>query len=304
MQLDLAEKRLEEAKQQKELAEVQARQLVDAANLKLRQIEEKKKLLDDDQARLLKLAADQLAASKAVMARLVSISADQLTGEFVGQLEIDRQQVAIQEAELKLEQQRVVHKQSQDELVFAEEVAKTELKTATQSLQAAMESKAVEIAESQIAVLKEQAEAARIMAPTDGVITAINVRAGETSVQQPIIEMADLTQLVCEVEINELDAALVNQHDRATIRSRAFGAQELTGYVKRKSNVVGRPQLKPFDPLAPVDYRSVTAVIELDEASIELAKEWLQLQVDVMLKVGSGKAASSTETEPEQSQEG
>ena len=81
-----------------------------------------------------------------------------------------------------------------------------------------------------------------------------------------------------------MDAALVQAGQSAIIRSKAF-PQPLAGKVLRKSPLVGRPQLRPLDPLARVDYRAVTALIQLDRESTETARQWLQLQVEVEIAI-------------------
>jgi hypothetical protein len=128
------------------------------------------------------------------------------------------------------------------------------------------------------------------VAPRAGVVLAINAAEGESILHQPLIEMADDSELVCEVEVNELDAPRVAVGQTAEIRSRAF-ANPLHGAVAQKYQLVGRPQLRPLDPLARADYRAVTAVIELDQESIARARDWLQLQVDVEIQVTADPAS-------------
>ena len=152
--------------------------------------------------------------------------------------------------------------------------------TAQAILKAASESEAAHIIDLQIEALELENAAAEILAPEPGVILAIGATKGEASLQLPLIEMANNTSIVCEVEINELDAAAVAAGQPATIRSRAF-PEPLSGHVRRKFQLVGRPQLRPLDPLARVDYRTVTAIIDIDPESAELARNWLQLQVEV-----------------------
>jgi HlyD family secretion protein len=132
----------------------------------------------------------------------------------------------------------------------------------------------------QIEALKLEAENSTITAPQAGKILTINATPGESAMQLPLIEMANLDRMVCEVEVNEMDAAFVELQQTAIIRSRAFAAP-LTGIVVHKSPLVGRPQLRPLDPLARVDYRAVTTLIELDAKSTAVGKDWLQLQVEV-----------------------
>ena len=91
-----------------------------------------------------------------------------------------------------------------------------------------------------------------------------------------------------------MDAARVQVGDAATVTSRAFGEASLQGRVSEKFVLVGRPQLKPLNPLARVDYRSVTANVELDAASVARARDWLQLQVEVVIDVQASPTSSAT----------
>ncbi|HAC89385.1 MAG TPA: hemolysin D, partial [Planctomycetaceae bacterium] len=98
------------------------------------------------------------------------------------------------------------------------------------------------------------------------------------AVQTPLVELANIEHLVCEVEVNVEDAGRVQVGQRANIRSRAF-EKPLTGVVTDKNRLVGRPRLRSLDPFAAVDYRTVSAIVALDDPV--QAKEWLQLQVEV-----------------------
>ena len=115
--------------------------------------------------------------------------------------------------------------------------------------------------------------------------------------------MADLSALVCEIEVNEMDAPEIMAGQAATISSRALGEQSLKGQVAKKFKLVGRPQLRSLNPLARADYRTVTALVDLDAASTEIAQNWVQLQVEVEIQtststptpIASGGAAKSTQ---------
>jgi ABC exporter DevB family membrane fusion protein len=288
-QLKTLLKRREAAVSELENTILQARQRVAAAELKIAQIDALKQSLVR-KSNLLQLAEQQVRASEQILDKLKSISQDAMTSEFVGQLEIDRQRIAVGEAELSYRQQVEAQRQAVEDLDWSSKAADEEKLLADQMLAAVEASQAIEVLDLEIEALQEKARAAQIVAPVEGVVLAINASAGEASIQMPLVEMADIENLVCEVEVNDMDAAFVEPGQVASISSGAFGDQLITGRVSAKFNLVGRPQLRPLNPLARADYRTVTAIIELDDACVAAARDWLQLQVDVEIKTNSETA--------------
>jgi HlyD family secretion protein len=279
-------------RQQREQAETTHQSAVDAAEqrlaaaqLRLAQLQSQAALLERQQD-LLDLGAAQVEAARGVLDRLEKIAENPATAGFVGKLEIERQKIQVREAELNYRQQEIVREQSIEELDWAQQLAERDVQAAEKQLAAAQQSSAVKVLELQLAAAKIQAQTGELVAPRDGTILAIHVSEGESAVQMPVIELADLSRLVCEVEINEIDAARVAPGQLASIRSRAWD-QPLRGVVSRKYALVGRPQLRPLDPLAPADYRTVTATIEVDPDATPAARNWLQLQVEVTIDTTS-----------------
>ncbi|GAB5403702.1 MAG: hypothetical protein Aurels2KO_19330 [Aureliella sp.] len=262
-----------------------ADQQVEAAVLKIRHLASQRSQLEKNGS-LLALAKEQVESSKRVMQQLETISKDALAGGYVGQIEIDRQKVAVGEAELAYKQQLTAHEKAVEDLSFARQAAEVELRVAEQARASAKASSALQIIDLEMATLKEKSNAAKIVAPTDGKILAVRTRRGEATTNYPLIEMANISQIVCEVEVNEMDAAIVNEGQKVRIYSRAF-PEPLTGTVAKKHSLVGRPQLRPLDPLARVDFRSITTIVELDSAAAEQSQNWLQLQVEVEIITGS-----------------
>ena len=272
-----------EAERTQAAAIAAAESQVKSAKLNLEHVEARQQSVQH-QSELLQLAERQVAAAEAVLKQLEQISSDPRTSEFVGQLEVDRQRLAVGESQLSLEEQRQSHRHAVQELEWGRRAAEAELEAAMSQLKSAEDSSAVKIIELQVFALEIEAAASEIVAPEAGVILAVNATKGEANMQTPLIEMANTEQLICEVEVNEMDAALVEVGQSAIIRSKAF-PQPLSGKVLRKSPLVGRPQLRPLDPLARVDYRAVTAIIQLDPESSETARQWLQLQVEVEIAI-------------------
>lgn len=283
-----------EAQREQKNAIAMAQRQAEAAALKKRHAESQQASLDR-KSDLLQLAKAQVETSQHILSQLENISKQKMTSEFVGSLEIDRQRLVADEARLAFMQQQETHVQLKEDLAWALEAAEVEFESARAILQSAQESEAVKIIDLQIAALELEDAASEIVAPEPGVILTVNITKGESSLQLPIIEMANTSEMVCEVEINEMDAAWVRAGQMAEIRSRAF-EKPLVGEVLKKYSMVGRPQLRSLDPLARVDYRAVTATILLDARSAEIAKEWLQLQVEVAIRVDAGSSETLTPT--------
>ncbi|MEM7473664.1 MAG: efflux RND transporter periplasmic adaptor subunit [Planctomycetota bacterium] len=268
----------------------QASQQVRIAHAKLENVKSMKASLPR-KAELLEIASKQLKAAEKVLEKLVDISKSKLTKEFVGGLEIDRQKMAVQDAELKYRQQKEVYDQAKDDVTLAMKAATIELEVAEELKASAEAFSPADVLDAQIATLRQEMIAAKILAPFQGRILSVNARPGEAGVPQiPLIEMADLSTMVVEVEINDRDAARVKKGQKAEVKSRAFEGR-LPGKVAHVYAMVGKPQLKPLDPLARKDYRAKIAVIELDSPS--KARDWLQLQVEVTIVVAEESGQST-----------
>ncbi|MCA9180159.1 MAG: efflux RND transporter periplasmic adaptor subunit [Planctomycetales bacterium] len=289
-------KRREDAARQREQAIAAAQQQLSATELKLEQLKAKQAAAQRT-AKLLDLAKQLVDASKNVFQKLLDISANPATQGFVGELEIDRQRIQVAQAELDYARQAETQKQTSEELEWSLQAVELERQASSEQLAAADSSQALEILDLEIAAAVEQSATTRLLAPIDGVILAVNVNKGESSLPGPQIEMADLSALVCEIEINEMDAPTVVPGQAATITSRALGEQVLKGQVVQKFKLVGRPQLRSLNPLARADYRTVTAIVKLDAPSTEIAKDWLQLQVVVEIQT-SPSTESTTASGP------
>lgn len=268
------------AKQQKQLGIEQAENQLLIAKAKLENVDAKIQALPRQQE-LLELAEQQVRAGEAMLEKLERISVDQRTREFIGGMEIDRQRIAVDEARLKFLEQRESYLQAEQELQLARQAASLEMELAENAVAQARRTTGPEVAEAQLEALREQIEQSRIRAPSSGTILAIHARPGETSAQFPLIEMADLTAIVCEVEINERDAARLEVGQRAIISSHAF-SESIEGSVAEIHSLVGQPLLRSPDPLARSDYRTVTAIVRLCESAT--ARSWLQLQVQVEIR--------------------
>lgn len=121
-------------------------------------------------------------------------------------------------------------------------------------------------------------------------VLKIFLKPGETVTQMPVMQVGDLSQLVCVAEVYEADAKNLQKGQRATLTSDAFSdafSKGIPGTIESISRVVASPGLTPRNPLAPVD-RSVVAVRVLidptNTAAIEEASRRIGLKVQVVFE--------------------
>jgi HlyD family secretion protein len=128
---------------------------------------------------------------------------------------------------------------------------------------------------------EERLERTIIRAPVPGQIMKVMTRAGEVIGQNPICRMGDVSEMVAVAEIFETDLRLVQLDQMATITSKAFPDQKLTGKVYRIGTLVSRKAVLQIAPTADSDARVVEARIRLDDP--KLAARYNSLQVDVSI---------------------
>jgi len=123
----------------------------------------------------------------------------------------------------------------------------------------------------------------------DGPYTLLKVflNQGEAVTQTPVLQLGDLSKIVCIAEVYQADAKNIRPGQKAVISSEAFSApfdNGIEGQVVRVARVVAKAGMKARNPLAPVD-RSVVAVrIAIDPKNTEAiaeASQWMGLQVKV-----------------------
>jgi ABC exporter DevB family membrane fusion protein len=271
------------ASQERDSAIQQAELKLMAAQLKAEQVVAQQQSLLK-QSKLIEVAQQQVASSEEILQRLNSIASDRLTREFVGRLEIERQRLTVDEAKIKLAQQQNSRDQAQLELELARKTADAEIHAAQRLLELAKQSDPVAVVDAQLQALDTEQERSQLKAPSDGVVLAIHASEGGSVVQTPLIEMANLDVIVCELEVNVGQARYVQVGQKVVLRSESL-QRPLTGVVQEKSALVGKPKLRSVDPLAAVDYRTLSVIVKLDEP--DQARDWIQLQVDAEIDTNS-----------------
>lgn len=122
-------------------------------------------------------------------------------------------------------------------------------------------------------------EDAFIRAPSDGEVLDILARPGEALGNRALLEMGDTSQMNVRVEIYETEVGKITAGQTAVFRSTAL-PDELRGAVESVSSLVRRQSIVDSDPAANTDARVVEVMVRLDEASSQIAANFVGLQVE------------------------
>lgn len=236
------------------------------------------------QRRLANLNDQQIDRLRKQVEAMKRLREDPLTRAAVGRLEVESKELEVEKLSATAEQSQLTAengskqaslqlKQAEESLVAAEEAHKTALANSTlESL-----SKSIEL-------LKLQWLESSIRAPYESTILNIVTEVGERTSTLPVLEVADLSKIVCMAEVYEADVGRIQLGDSARMKSAALEA-DLIGRVIRIDRIVGASQMRSPNPMARTDFRSVAVWIEIASESTPIAADRLQLQVDVQIAV-------------------
>lgn len=211
------------------------------------------------------------------------------------------------------ERQALLVKRSAAELAASEaslarlkQTAEFTLAAAKADLNAAIAAKSQVVAAIPVDSLKSARDVAQlnlertsVLAPSKGTVLKIHARPGEVLARKPILQMADLDQMVCVAEVYETELHKISVGQTAVIKSPAFGSElaekGISGSVSRVGRLIATPEMKSIDPFARADRHVVEVRIELDRTASRAASALVNLQVDVTFKSRSGAATRTTE---------
>ncbi len=229
----------------------------------------------------------QLAAAKERLERLTNLSSDPQTQLFVSKSTVDEQKLAIEQSETQLVQARKQQASAQRAAKLNVELAQKTRDQAQLALVSLQKMRAqnltLELSE-QIAA--QQAELARLVAPIDGTVLKVFGRPGDVVVNSPLMQLGDVSQMVCNAEVVDRLVPKVKLNQRVIISSPAL-SRPLFGKVTEIGRVIGNGTLMDPNPLALVDRKTVDVRIVIAESDNELASQLVNLQVTVEIETDS-----------------
>lgn len=194
--------------------------------------------------------------------------------DIASQAALDREQAAVADAQRDLERMTATLSRFEN----GGGVAQADINLAEQNLRAA---------EADLARAQGDLRQARIVAPTDGVILAINTRLGERPGNDGVATLADTSHMVAELEVYQADIRRVELGQRVHLSTEALGTEPLTGEVARVGLEVGRQTLIADDPAANTDARVITVTVALDAPSTVRAAALNGLEVVARVETGA-----------------
>jgi HlyD family secretion protein len=99
--------------------------------------------------------------------------------------------------------------------------------------QIAVAQASVDQAQVALEIAQAELDKAALVAPLDGVVTAVNVQVGQTApATLPAVTLVDLSELQIVVNVDEIDVAQLAEGQEVTIRVDALPDETVSGYVK------------------------------------------------------------------------
>jgi HlyD family secretion protein len=281
LELESALLRLEEAHSMRLIKQQEADLAIDAATLK---VQSAGQVLTQalSQQTLARKSINQISSLEKQIAGLQELRDTPLTRAAIGTIELESKRNELLRISLMNEQAILTAN-------MAAELAELQVAQSQKGLVAANKARSlvdrstpIASLEKQIELLKVQVEQANLASPIDGVVVSINGEVGERAGPIPLVELADLTSIVCVAEVHESDVALIAINDSVELRSSAL-LKSLSGRVQRIDRVVGAVQLRSPNPMARADFRAIPVWILIDPNDTQAAAQRLQLQVEVSI---------------------
>ncbi|MFO0866684.1 MAG: efflux RND transporter periplasmic adaptor subunit [Gemmataceae bacterium] len=208
---------------------------------------------------------------------------DRLTslGQFsVSKQELEQQDLTVSQAESELRVAEETLDQMQKGNLLKLELAQGQIEAARGEVRKAQMEISIKSLEQQKQIAERKLEHSILRAPIDGTILRIAAVPGElVGPPQPIVQMANVTQMAVVAEVYETDAGRVKAGRKAKITSRAWPDRTLSGVVESVGTIIARNRILDSDPTASVDRRVVEVRIKLDHA--DPASQLINHQVTV-----------------------
>jgi HlyD family secretion protein len=234
------------------------------------------------------LAESNLELAKKDLARMEGLSA-----ALISKQEQERQRLLVRKAEAELAAASAALESLVETSQFGVEGAQAELDAAEAAKTQVLKSIAVASLKKKSQMAELQAEQSVITAPAGGTVLRIFTREGEIISNKPILQMANLDELICVAEVYEGDLPRIRVNQKVEVRSQAFpGSQAVLGEVGRIGGMISTPELRSLDPFAPTDRHVVEVEIRFDKGAVPESARLANLQVEVTIKTNLGAGAN------------
>ncbi|MCA9214217.1 MAG: HlyD family efflux transporter periplasmic adaptor subunit, partial [Planctomycetales bacterium] len=202
--------------------------------------------------------------------------------EVVTQQQFEQQRLLVDKMKDDLRQARFDLESSLESAKLGIDAAKADLNMATVAAENIESTIPTGSLQKKSELAQQQFDMTQIVSPIDARVIRTFLREKELIGNSPVFQLAATDKMICVAEVYESNLRFVDEGQRVTINSPALPVQ-LSGTVSKKGSVIGSPTLKNPSPLARVDRRTAEVEITLDDDSIETAKQFISLQVNVKI---------------------
>jgi HlyD family secretion protein len=246
-----------EAVQRQQTETELAEQRLEAAQLAVRQAEESREVELAAQQKQLEVANLKVAQAEADLKQLTALSGGD--DPIVSKQKV-RQQNLLRELSLaERDAAEVARKRLEQSLRFQGQQAAAEERAATRALKLAQLGTPLELLDARIALAELKIRQTKIHSPLAGTVLNVWAHSGELVTPQPLLEIADLQDLICVVEVDIADVPLLSVGQAAVITSPAFHGDKVSGVIEQIGVGASPPSLRQLDPRQSLD-RTVTKV--------------------------------------------
>ena len=213
LELEAAGLRLEEARALRQAKQQEADLAVDAAGLKKQSAIQ---MLDQAESQLVMAnrSGEQLNSLTRQISSLQSLRESPLTRAAIGTIELESKKNELTRMTSVSEQSILAAKQAIELTALQVTQSEKAVAAAKEARKLVEQSTPIASLEKQIEILKMQLEQSNVVSPIDGFVVSVNIEVGERTAQLPMLELADLSEMVCVAEVHESDVASIAIDDQ------------------------------------------------------------------------------------------
>lgn len=296
-ELELAQSRLDEAVTRTAAEKKVAQARLDSAQLALTQAQDGARFNRDHHERKSRLLESQLEQARRDLERLTKLRAR--NDPLASAQQVEHQRLLAEKAAAELETARSGTQELEQAADSKRQLAEAELNAAQANWEAVAAGGAGQALAKQVQLAELRREHGTLKSPGSGVVISVLSQVGELVTQTPLLQIADLNQVVCIAEIDEKDIQHLRRQQTAQIHSRAFkgpfDSTYLTGRIERFGRVMAAPKLQPIDPFKPVDRHIIEVVLSLDaQRAARLVNDELSALINLQVEVRIASSETST----------
>jgi HlyD family secretion protein len=285
LEVQVAETQLTEAKTARDASERAGKQKIRAAKAELDQA--KANRVSDLAAIDAKLAYldIQVGAAAKQVARLKGLKEKGVT---VADEDIEKAELLKAQADAEKTATKATRDKTDTTYRETEKAAQAKIDAAEAELEEALARAPIKSSEEKLALAKQLSDLTIIKAPVTGTVLKVVGREGQPTGMEPILQMADLSQMTAVAEVYESDVERLAGWARtgpvtAEITNPAL-PKPLKGVVRSEADIsrmIARNQVFAMGPREDADRRVVEVVVHLDPADAATAGRFVGLQVTV-----------------------